>query len=116
MKGDERRRLPRRHLMFHLRVFDTVTGRYLGNLFDVSHDGLMIIGEEPLPVGHRCSLEMRLPIEIHGRGRVSFAATPAWTSDNIQPGVYETGLGNLEMEDSDRAALERLIAQYGSTD
>lgn len=110
----ERRRLPRRHLMFHLRVFDTVSGEYVGNLFDISHDGLMIVGEEPMVTGQRRSLEMRLPVELYGRGRVEFAATPAWIRNDIQPTLYDIGLGDLRMEDSDRDVLERLIAEYGT--
>lgn len=110
----ERRRLPRRHLMFHLRVFDTTTGEHVGNLFDISHDGIMLVGEKPLPVGERRSLEMHLPVEVFGRGRIGFAATPAWSSNDIQPELYDIGLGQLRMEDADRAVLERLIAEYGT--
>lgn len=112
----ERRKLPRRHLMFHLRVFDTVSGRYIGNLFDISHDGVMIVADEPLAVGKRYSLEMRLPIEIYGRGRVAFAAATAWVRNDVQQGLYDIGLGYLEMEDTDRDALEHLIAEYGAMD
>ncbi|MDZ7747840.1 MAG: PilZ domain-containing protein [Halofilum sp. (in: g-proteobacteria)] len=112
----ERRAMRRRHLMFHLRVFDATSGQPLGNLVDITPGGLMITGEQGLAPGERRRLRMHLPIEIFDKAELAFAATVAWSSDEVSPGLYDTGFRDLEMPDEDRSRLGALIDEYDLRD
>lgn len=99
--------------MFHLRVFDAATGEHIGNLADISPQGLMITGEHELPRGQRLSLEMRVPIGRRGGERLFFRATVVWSSNDVWVGLYDSGLANLEIDDARRVILEKMIEEYG---
>lgn len=112
----ERRGFRRRHLMFHLRVYQADTGLELGTLVNVSPDGLMITGE------HRCTLDrdftmyMALPASISQRERVDFSAQVAWSNNDVNPEFYDTGFRNLELDPVDREALMRLMEEFDIQD
>lgn len=102
--------------MFHLRVFDGDTGEPLGNLVDISPEGLMITGEQSLTPGTRHRLRMHLPVEIVRDNDIEFAATVAWSSDELSPGLYDSGFRDLEMPAPQRGRLEALIDEYDLRD
>jgi len=112
----DRRTLRRRHLMFHLRVFDAGTGEHLGNLFDITPDGLMSNSERALRPGDRRALEMHLPVDILGAEHIAFTGTVAWSNDDICPGLYDTGFRDLEMAAAHRDRLETMIDEFGMRD
>ena len=112
----ERRAIRRRHLMFHLRVFDASTGEPLGNLVDITPEGLMVTGEEGCTPGERCHLRMHLPVEVFDQATLEFSATVVWCSDDMSPGLYDTGFKDLEMPAHQRERLEALIDEYDLRD
>jgi len=112
----DRRAVRRRHLMFHLRVFEAGSGEPLGNLVDITPQGLMLTGDHACTVGERMQLRMHLPIEVCHQAELQFAATVAWSTDELSPGLYDTGFRDLEIEKDDRARLETLIDEYDLRD
>lgn len=108
----ERRHLRRRHLMFHLRVFDAETGAHLGNLANISPNGMMIAGERRLTPGRRYRLQMALPPGVYGTEDFEFGGTVAWVADNLHPAFYDIGFRDLEMSPDERSALEALIDDF----
>lgn len=108
----ERRDVQRRHLMFHLRVFDADTGAQLGNIADISHTGLMITGERRLTIGRTYMLQMRLPAAIADEGDFTFPGTVAWVTDAAHPQFYDIGFRDLELAPDQRATLESLIDEF----
>jgi hypothetical protein len=113
---EERRAIRRRHLMFHLRVFDAASGEPLGNLVDITPNGLMITGERACAPGERRRLRMHLPVPVFDRADLEFSATVVWSSDELSPGLFDTGFRDLEMDHADRGRLERLIDEYDLRD
>lgn len=112
----ERRDIRRRHLMFHLRVYDADTGRELGALADLSPDGLMITGEQRLTLGRTFSMYMELPRALSARQRIEFSARVAWSSNDVNPAFYDTGFSDLEVDSEDRAALTQLMEEFDLQD
>ena len=60
---NDRRGIKRRHLIFHLRVFDRETGEKLGHVVDISAEGMMLVSESAIDVDRDYKLQMRLPDE-----------------------------------------------------
>jgi len=112
----ERRDIRRRHLMFHLRVYDADTDRELGALTDLSPDGLMITGEQRLTLGRTLDMYMELPRALSPKGRIEFSAKVAWTSNDVNPAFYDTGFRDLEVDSEDRAALSTLMEEFDLQD
>lgn len=108
----ERRDIHRRHLMFHLRVYDTDSGHELGTLTDVSPDGLMVTGERRLTLGRRFHMFMRLPPALSAHERIDFSATVAWSSNEANPAFHDSGFRDLELDDKDREVLESLMDEF----
>ena len=112
----ERRDIQRRHLMFHLRVYDADSGRELGTLTDVSPEGLMVTGEQRLTLGRRFRMFMRLPPALSSHPEIEFAATVAWSSNEINPAFWDTGFRDLELDDDDREVLKALMDEFDLRD
>ncbi|MDX1610117.1 MAG: PilZ domain-containing protein [Halofilum sp. (in: g-proteobacteria)] len=112
----ERRDYQRRHLMFHLRVYDADSGQELGTLADVSPDGLMVTGERRLTLGRRFNLFMRLPPALTGSDRIEFSATVAWSGNDASPVFYDSGFRDLELDDDDFRVLKGLMDEFDLRD
>lgn len=108
----ERRDIHRRHLMFHLRVYDADSGRELGTLTDVSPEGLLVTGDRRLTLGRRFRMFMQLPPALAAHERIDFAATVAWSSNEVNPAFHDTGFRDLELDEADRAVLEALMDEF----
>lgn len=111
--NENRRGVPRRHLAIDLGVYDADTGDQLGDLVDIHPNGLMITGEHHLEPGARRRLQVRLPQPVNGQHRFEFAATVAWSGNDVYPGVYDTGFRDLRVDPLQREKLEVLIEQFG---
>lgn len=112
----DRRDLRRRHLMFHLRVYDADTGEEMGALTDLSPDGLMVTGEKRLTLGRTFEMYMELPQALSPSGRIEFTAKVAWSSNDVNPAFYDTGFRDLEVDDEARAALTQLMEEFDLQD
>ncbi|WP_067561037.1 PilZ domain-containing protein [Halofilum ochraceum] len=108
----ERREVPRRHLMFLLRVFDAETGAQLGCITDISSAGLMVTGERPLSVDRTYRLQMRMPPGVDGGREFEFPATVAWVADDVHPDFCDIGFRDLELTAEQRTALTDLIEAF----
>ena len=52
---------------------------------DITTQGIMMISEEPIPVGKEFSLKMQLPGTITGREEIEFSAQSLWCKKDINP-------------------------------
>jgi len=82
---DNKRQLKRVHLIYYLRIFDSNSGINVGHLVDITTQGIMMISEEPIPVGKEFSLKMQLPGTITGREEIEFSAQSLWCKKDINP-------------------------------
>jgi len=112
--GDERRKLKRKYLMFYTRVFNRRTGELLGNLADLTVEGLMLIGEQPLPVGTFYDLRMDLPVGFDFPKRhLDMLGKSVWCAPDIDPRFFNTGFHLEYVDREDIAVIERLVEDYG---
>lgn len=112
----DRRDLRRRHLMFHLRVYDADTRREIGALTDVSPDGMMVTGERRMTLGQKRRMYMELPRALSAHEHIEFSAVVAWSSNEVNPAFYDTGFRDLVVDPEDRAALIQLMEEFDLKD
>lgn len=112
----EQRKIPRRHLFFYLRVFDRETGQQLGNLVDITAEGVMLVSEHPFELGNLYRLRMELPSEVFAQGRLDFDAECLWSGNGVNPSFYDSGFRLLEIDEDARLCVHYLIEMYGFVD
>jgi hypothetical protein len=108
----ERRKFSRMHLIHYLTIFDRETGRLIGNLVDVSPEGILIIVEKPLETGILKHLRMNFPEEVLDRQLMEFDAQVIWCQVDINPDLFAVGLRILEILPEDREVINELIEIY----
>ena len=57
----EKRKGKRTHLIDYLEILDDDTGSRLGHLADISDQGIMMVGREPIAVNKDFAFRLRLP-------------------------------------------------------
>jgi hypothetical protein len=113
---EDRRKIPRKYLMFYTRVFDTATNKLIGHLVDVTPGGLMLIGEHPVAPGEAFRLKMELPGEVAGVPFIEFEARSLWSKRDINPQFYNTGFELVTIAPEAVAVIERIVEAYGFRD
>jgi hypothetical protein len=112
----ERRKLPRRHILFYSRVFDRQTGVFLGYLGDMHEGGMMIISESPLAVDEVFRLRIDLPEDNYPLPALNFEARSAWCRKDVDPNFYNTGFQFFDVSDESRQIISQVIDDYGFRD
>jgi hypothetical protein len=111
--NDERRKLKRKYLIFFTRVFDSQDGKWLGNLADVTSEGMMIISETPVETGKTFDLSMDLPADIFGQDSLNFKGQSIWCQPDIDPSFHNTGFKLLDLSEDELTIIQRIIDVYG---
>lgn len=110
---NEKRRLKRVHLIYYLRIFDSNTGVIVGHLVDITTQGIMLISEEPVPMGKDYSFRMHLPATIIGREKIEFSAHCLWCKKDINPDFFVSGYQIKAISPEEAQIIKELINSYG---
>ncbi len=108
----ERRRLPRRRVIYSPRVFDTNTGQPIGHVVNISTDGLMLVSEDPIETNALFRLRIALPAEMAGGKQIRFDARSVWCDLDAKPYFYDTGFELLHAAQSEIEAIQYVIEEY----
>jgi c-di-GMP-binding flagellar brake protein YcgR len=106
------RQVSRKYLVFYLRVFDGMSSKILGHLVDISEKGIMLVGDNPIPVGEDYRLRMRLPTQMKDHTDIIFTATSRWCKNDANPDFYLVGFQIQEMEATARELIASLIKDF----
>jgi hypothetical protein len=109
VEDDNKRSVPRRHLIYYLRVFDTETNSLLGNLVDISTRGIMVVSDKKIESGKRYRLKMVLPDSLEGSKDVEFDAESRWCQNDTNPDFYDTGFELIDPHASFLDVVDRLV-------
>ena len=108
----EQRKHDRKYLIYYLRVFDRNTEELLGNLVDITTEGLMLISESPIETDMIFELKMDLPEEIRGSRQIVFDAQSRWCKNDVNPDFYDTGFLLSNISSNDISIIESLIQDF----
>lgn len=112
--GDQQdlRQVNRKYLVFYLRVFDGMSSKILGHLVDISEKGIMLVGDNPIPVGEDYRLRMRLPTHMKDQSEIIFTATSRWCKSDANPDFFIAGFQIHELEPAARELIGSLIKDF----
>ncbi|MES9833693.1 MAG: PilZ domain-containing protein [Candidatus Thiodiazotropha sp. LLP2] len=116
LKPEDRRAIKRRHLIYYLRVWKTEDNTPLGQVVDINSQGMMLIGEKPVPTGEEFNLKINLPESEEELNFLNFKAVCRWSSKDINTAFYDSGLEFTDQSEEKIEALQRLIEDYGFND
>ncbi|HAG97058.1 MAG: PilZ domain-containing protein [Pseudomonadales bacterium] len=109
---DNKRSVPRRHLIYYLRVFDVETNSLLGNLVDISTKGMMIVSDQQVESGKKYKLKMVLPDTVDGRKEVEFDAESRWCQKDTNQDFFDSGFELMDPQAEFLDAVDRLVEDY----
>lgn len=112
----EKRKLKRRHLIYYLSVFDGKTDHLVGQLVDLTVEGLMLTSESLIEPGGKYNLRMVLPEEIRGRTQLFFEAESVWCKKDINPNFFDIGFRLTNISKTDIKVIETLIYDFSFLD
>ena len=112
----EKRKSKRRHLIYYLKVFDSVENRLLGHLVDITTKGIQLICEAPIEVNKNYSLKMLLPKEMMEEEQMDFEAFCLWCRRDVNPEFFAVGFEMRELSSQSIELIKGLIAYFGFQD
>lgn len=111
---EEKRRTPRKIANEVLKVFDTNTGDYLGRIVNITTEGFMLIGENPIENNSVFQVDMVLAEARFGKDRISFGTESLWCSQANLPNHYWTGFQIIDISIPSSEFIESLIEDWSS--
>ncbi len=112
----ERRKTQRRHLLYYGRVYDGDLRKQIGYLVDITEQGMMLLSEEPFPVGETRKLKLEITNDVDEHPYLTFDAKSIWCEPDISPDHYTTGFEILELKPSDIQIINNIVRIYGFRD
>ncbi len=111
----EQRTLPRRELIYYLKVVNRQTGREVARLGDVHAEGMLLFSPRPLTPGtvYEAALELPKALQAGGRREVPLDCEIVWTRPGPKASTYhENGARFTRIEPSQRATIDQLIELF----
>ena len=114
--SQELRSLKRRHLIYYLEVYDDDTGELLGNLVDITTEGLKLVSKKPLEAKKVFNMRMHLPEGYFAETVLHFQGKSLWSSNDVNPDFYDTGFNAPDLDSKVKNMIMTLIALIGFND
>ncbi len=112
----EKRKLPRRHLIYYLKVVEPGSGEVIGHLVDISPVGMMMIGNQPLEVGQLIPLQVLMPNVFEGPTHLDVVGETVWCHRDVNPDYYAIGLRFVAPLPDTGAVVRELVEAFGFQD
>ncbi|NQU63742.1 MAG: hypothetical protein HQ517_05600 [SAR324 cluster bacterium] len=116
---NEKRVLERKNFIFDIEVFDRSQPggdqgelTVLGDLADVTKEGIMLISDEPIQEKTMFQLRIVLPEEIEGKKAINFQAESTRCAGTIHENIFTTGFKIKELDEDNLAIINGLITKY----
>lgn len=106
------RRLERAHLIYFLRVFDATSGRLLGQMVDLTTDGVMVIGERAVSPRQKYTLRMDLPRNVAVGRHLTLEAQCKWCREDSSGDFFSMGFRIVGMGPDAHRLVDELIERF----
>ncbi|WP_461536342.1 PilZ domain-containing protein [Spongorhabdus nitratireducens] len=106
----ERRSITRHQLKDYLLVYNRNTGKPLGNIGNISCNGLMLISRLPMLTGAVFNLRIQVPEDNNTRN-IDFDARCHWCKPDVDPASFDSGY-SIVNPDEDVFDLVEELRQY----
>lgn len=88
---EERRKFERIRASYYLRTYDNKTGDYIGQVSDISQQGMRILCDKPFIPGTAFQIKTLLPEDSMLGESIIVLAVNRWCTKNKENNVYECG-------------------------
>ena len=109
----DKRKFPRRDLIFYSRVSDGKSGRALGYLINITPQGAMILSEKLQDVDLEVELHIELPEGLSNLREMVIPARSRWCQPDINPEFYDVGFMFLEISKEYTELILKMVEEYG---
>jgi hypothetical protein len=114
MGAEEREILEkRRHVRFDVaeivNVIDRHTGGVIGRLVNISEEGLMLLGPEPVPAGRIFQLALHPEGHTGDGGYIQVGVESLWDNSSTDHAQYWNGFHIIDISDQDSMRIRGLV-------
>lgn len=113
---EEKRALKRNNLVCYQEVLDLNQGTELGQLLDITTEGMRLVGKQQFTPARNYHCRLVLSAKVLGRSNILFDATCAWNQPDPTHHFFEAGFKSLTAEPGDIDAIEMLIMRCAVED
>jgi hypothetical protein len=115
---NEKRSMPRRELVFYLKVTDQHGGKEMGRMIDVHSQGLLVMALRPMELGREYLLNIEPPKSLQSRSvdRISLRAKCVWVKPSRVDPYSENGLVILDKSQDSERGINMLIDLFAMPD
>ncbi len=108
----ERRKMERIHLIHYLRMFNREDGSLIGNLVDITGEGVQFISEKPFIKDTLLQVRMDFPEEFMGKDHLEFNTEIKWSIVDQNPDLFANGSRLVNVNEEDARIIKALIEMY----
>lgn len=109
---NDQRKTPRTTTNEVLEIADQITGVQIGRVVNISAEGLMLLGQEPIITGSVYQLELHLRQASGEQTKISFGAEAVWTMEATQPDSFWTGFRIIDISNEGVLLIDELILNW----
>jgi hypothetical protein len=110
------RKTPRKIANEVLVIADQITGTQIGRVVNISAEGLMLLGEEPIITGSVYQLNLILKGADGEQTTVSFGAEAVWTMEATQPDSFWSGFRIIDISNEGVLLIDELILDWNASE
>ena len=109
----DKRHVHRRASSIDFKVFDVHGGQLLGRLGDLSADGMLLYGDQVLPLNQKFDVAVEYPDEDGTLRRATLHVLSLWSKPDYNPTLHLTGMQIARLDDPQAAeALKVLLDRF----
>ncbi len=113
---EDRRKSNRRFMLYYMPVYDLDTQHQVGNLVDITPEGIMIVSESAAVQGRTIHMRLELTGDVAAKNYMEFHARCKWCREDISPNLYNIGFEILDLAPDDAGIIKKIIETYGFRD
>ncbi len=110
--GIEQRKLKRRNFILNIEVQEENSGKILGDLGDITTEGIMLVSDDPILEDKLFSLKIQLPEEADEQLEIGFEAQSIRCQKTIHEAIFITGFKITTLDEENRKKIEYFIEEY----
>ena len=110
--GIEQRKLKRRNFILNIEVQEKNSGKILGDLGDITTEGIMLVSDDPITENKSFSLKIELPEEADEPLEIVFDAQSIRCQKTIHEAIFITGFKITALDEENREKIEYFIEEY----
>ena len=113
-KSTDKRKLRRKNFTYYMRVMDEVSGKFIGQLIDISTGGFKVECAQQIPLNRQIKLRIDQTGEISDRSYIVFMGVAKWCQqDTYDLSAYNVGFQITDMSPADYDIFLQMFNKYG---